>query len=128
MRGRRQLIAGRRVGEIEVEVLECLWRAERPLGVREVSAGLSGKPRAYTTVMTMLTRLVEKGLVRRHPAGRSFVYEPAGSREELVATAMRDLVANAADARAVLARFVDEISDDPELLSELARLIRETQP
>lgn len=123
-RGRkRHVVAGRRLGAVEAEVLEQLWRAERPLGVREVLARLSGRQRAYTTVMTMLTRLVEKGLVRRLAAGRSFVYEPAGSREELAASAIRDVLRAASDPQAVLARFVEQISDDPELLRQLRDVI-----
>jgi len=125
----RRLVAGRRVGAVEAEVLECLWRAGRPLSVREVIAELSGKRRAYTTVMTMLTRLVEKDLVRRLPAGRSFLYEPSGTEDELAAGALRDLLDATQDRRAVLARFVDQISDDPELLRQLREIVgREAEP
>ncbi|MER3410718.1 MAG: hypothetical protein C4306_11720, partial [Thermoleophilia bacterium] len=65
MRPRRRVVAGRRVGALEAEVLDILWSADRPLSVHEISAGLTGRPRAYTTVMTILTRLVDKGLVER---------------------------------------------------------------
>lgn len=117
------MIAGRRVGAIEGEVLERLWEAGRPLGVREVSEGLPGRPRAYTTVVTMLTRLVEKGLVRRIATERSFVYEAAGTPDELAAGAIRDVLRASRDPQAVLARLVEEISDDPELLRQLRRML-----
>lgn len=123
MRGKRRVIAGRRVGAIEAEVLECLWAAGRPFGVRDVMGSLSGKPRAYTTVMTILTRLIEKGLVRRLPAGRTFVYEPAGSEAELSAGVIREVLEGSRDPQAVLARFVEQISDDPDLLRELAEIL-----
>lgn len=122
MRGRR-LVAGRRIGVLESEVLELLWQAERPLGVRDVLERLSGRQRAYTTVITILTRLIEKGLVRRAPAGRSFVYEAAGTRDELAAEAIRDVLTASGDRRAVLAHFVEQISDDPDLLRQLAEII-----
>lgn len=62
--GRRQ-IAGRSLGGLEAELLEALWAADEPLGVRELSSMLAGPPRAYTTVVTVLTRLVDKGLLER---------------------------------------------------------------
>lgn len=121
--GKRRVVAGRRIGAVEAEVLERLWDAGRPLGVREVMARLTGKPRAYTTVVTMLTRLVEKGFARRLPAGRAFVYEAAGSQEELAAGAIRDVLRASGDPRAVLARFVEQMADEPELLRQLAELV-----
>ena len=125
MRARRRVIADRRIGALEAEVLERLWAAERPLTVHEISAGLSGRPRAYTTVMTILTRLVEKGLVKRSRAGRSYVYTASGTQEEIAAGAIRDVLRASRDPRAVLARFVEEIADDRELLDELARIVEQ---
>ncbi len=124
MRPRRRLLAGRRMGALEAEVLEQLWQAERPLTVQEVSSALSGRPRAYTTVMTILTRLAEKGLVERSRVGRSYVYRASGSQEEMAARAIHDVLRASRDPQAVLARFVEEIADDRELLDELARVVR----
>lgn len=104
-------------------MLDRLWEADGPLGVRDLCDLLSGRPRAYTTVMTILTRLIEKGLVRRMPAGRSFVYEPAGSEDELAAEAIGETLRRARDPEAVLAHFVDEISDDPRLLRRLREIV-----
>lgn len=123
MKAKRRVVAGRRVGAIEAEVLDCLWEAEGPLGVREISARMSGRPRAYTTVMTMLTRLIEKGLVRRIPSGRSFVYEPMGTQDELAAGAIREVLDGSGNPQAVLAHFVERIAEDPELLRQLAEIV-----
>lgn len=127
--GMRRVVAGRRIGAVEAEVLERLWEAGRPLGVREVMARLTDRRRAYTTVVTILTRLVEKGLARKIPAGRTFVYEAAGSREELAADAISKVLEASEDPRAVLSRFVERLSDDPDLLRQLADLVeREGRP
>lgn len=120
---KRRFVAGRRMGAIEAEALERLWGVGRPLTVREVSEGLSGKARAYTTVMTILTRLAEKGLVRRIPSGRTFLYEASGSQDELAAGMIRDVLRGSGDPEAVLARFVEQISDDPELLRRLREFV-----
>lgn len=110
-------------------MLERLWEAGRPLGVREVMARLTDRRRAYTTVVTILTRLVEKGFARKIPAGRTFLYEAAGSREELAADAISKLLEASEDPRAVLTRFVERLSDDPDLLRQLAELVeREGRP
>lgn len=116
-------MAGRRLGAVEAELLERLWEADRPVSVREIAATLSGRPRAYTTVVTMLTRLIEKGLVRRLPAGRSFVYEANGSPDEIAAGALRNVLRGVRDPQAVLARFVEDLSEDPALLRHLAEIV-----
>jgi predicted transcriptional regulator len=55
------LVAGRRVGDLESEILEVLWSARGWLSGREVWERLGDGSRAYTTVMTVLGRLVEHG-------------------------------------------------------------------
>jgi predicted transcriptional regulator len=121
---RKRLVAGRRIGAVEAEVLECLWEAGRPQSVHDVMQALSGERRAYTTVVTMLTRLVEKGFVRRMPDGRSFLYEASGTEDELAGDAIRDVLEATRDRKVVLARFVDQISDDPELLQHLREIVK----
>lgn len=103
---RTLLVAGRRLGRLEADVMELFWSREEPLRVDDVLCALRGPRRAYTTVMTILTRLVAKGLVRRERLGRSFVYRPAGTREELAAQSLRDILTGTDDPQAVLARFV----------------------
>jgi predicted transcriptional regulator len=125
--GPRQF-AGRRLGSLEAELLDALWKAGRPLETRELVAILPGKPRAYTTVVTVLTRLVGKGLVERSGDGRRFRYQPSGDPDQLTAKAIAELLAAADDRRAVLAHLVSSPAD-PELLAELAALLgRGSQP
>jgi predicted transcriptional regulator len=61
---------------LEAEVMDALWRADRPLLVREVVDRLNAgraRPLAYTTVMTVLSRLAGKGILVRGQQGRGFV-------------------------------------------------------
>jgi predicted transcriptional regulator len=120
----RRQIGGRQLGGLEAELLEALWAAAEPLGARELTSLLVGPPRAYTTVVTVLTRLVDKGLVERFGDGRRYLYQAAGDPDELTARAIEDLLAEAHDRRAVLAHLVTG-SHDPELLAELAQLLGE---
>ncbi len=114
---------GRRgAGELEGEVLAVLHAAERPLTPADVQGSLGGE-RAYTTVMTILTRLHTKGLATRIPAGRGFAYCPSQSEAETVARQMRTLLDVGTDKAAVLAQFFDKLAPDEEALLE--RLVEE---
>src|SRR5215471_9751156 len=92
----RRDIAGTRLGGLEAELMNLLWAAGEPLGVRELAARLPGPPRSYTTVVTVLTRLVGKGLVERAGDGRRYAYRPAGDRDQLTARAIEGLLADLA--------------------------------
>lgn len=68
---------------LEAEVMEEVWRRGEAT-VRMVLEALNAradKPRAYTTVMTIMTRLDEKGLLRRRREGKTDVYHAVLSRE-----------------------------------------------
>ncbi|HYY81448.1 MAG TPA: BlaI/MecI/CopY family transcriptional regulator [Actinomycetes bacterium] len=122
---RRQL-AGRRLGALEAEVMDYAWRRGDWVGVNDILATLHGQRRAYTTVMTIVTRLCDKGLLERERRGRGFVYRPALSQEELAARALRDVLASTDDPQAVLARFVEELEASPQLLARLRALAHDT--
>ena len=72
------------LGELETAVMEEVWRRGEAT-VRDVHGALNAsapRERAYTTVMTVMTRLCEKGMLSRARRGRRDVYRPTGSREE----------------------------------------------
>ena len=77
---------------LELHCLNALWSlGEGGVGdVRRVVG--QSRPLAYTTIMTVLERLVRKGKIARRKAGRAFVYSPATSRDELRRTAIRELL------------------------------------
>jgi predicted transcriptional regulator len=114
---------GRRRGALEQEVLGCLAAAGRPLTVAEVLSDL-GDGLAYTTVMTALSRLHLKGVLRREAAGRAFAYsapaDPAVIGASVTARRMSRLLDSGQDRADVLARFVADLSlEDERLLTEL---------
>ncbi len=75
---------------------------------------------AYTTVLTILSRLVDKGLVTRRKEGRGYAFAPARDEAAHTAGRMRSLLEHGSDREAVLARFVDELSaEDERLLQRL---------
>jgi predicted transcriptional regulator len=112
--------SGRRArGELESDVLAALWAADGPLTAREVRERLSGDL-AYTTVLTILSRLHGKGMLVRHREGRGYAYEPARDEASHTAQRMHSLLKGGSDRQAVLARFVSELSEqDEHLLHQL---------
>ena len=112
--------AGRRAaGELEATVLAVLQGAGAPLSPGEVRERIGG-PLAYTTVVTILSRLHAKGVLERHKAGRAYLYSPVADEPGLAARRMARVLDGEADREAVLARFVSALSDsDEELLRRM---------
>ena len=70
------------LGPLETAVMERLWK-RRQATVREVVDDLTrSRSLAYTTVMTIMTRLHRKGLLTRDRDGKTYVYRPAYTRDE----------------------------------------------
>ena len=118
--------AGRRAaGELEAAVLAVLQGAGAPLSPAEVRERIGG-PLAYTTVVTILSRLHAKGVLERHKAGRAYLYAPVADQPGLAARQMARVLDSEADREAVLARFVSSLSGSDEEL--LRRMLGEPPP
>ena len=112
-------MARRPAGGLEQDVLAVLAAAREPMTPAEVQVVLDDDL-AYTTVMTALTRLHEKGAVTRERAGRGYAYTWAADTSTLTARRMRRLLDHGADRESVLASFVAELGpDDGRLLAQL---------
>ncbi|MET7270547.1 BlaI/MecI/CopY family transcriptional regulator [Streptomyces flaveolus] len=108
-------------GELEALVLSVLREAEGPATAGWVQQRLGGDL-AYTTVVTILTRLLDKGAVSRERAGRSFAWTPAADQAGLAARRMRKVLDAESDRGAVLASFVTGLDPaDERLLRDLLR-------
>lgn len=111
----------RGAGELESEVLAALWAADRPLTTAEVHQAVDSDL-AYNTVLTILTRLLEKGLVDRTAEGRRHVYRPIKGAEDLAAEQMQALLRRGPDRQGVLQRFATSLSEeDAEALRTILR-------
>lgn len=111
------------LGSLEAKIMDVIW--DRPgeyLAVRDV-LGLLGSGLAYTTVMTVMNRLYEKGLLRRRRDGRAWSYREALSREAWAATSMTDALRAAKDRRGALLHFVADLGADEA--AALRRLLGE---
>jgi len=106
-------------GILEQEVAAALAASAGPMTPAQVRDQLGGDL-AYTTVMTVLARLSDKGLVTRKRVGRAYAYTAIRDEAEVTARQMQRLLDAGDDRAAVLSRFVGVLSDDDEhLLIEL---------
>jgi predicted transcriptional regulator len=108
-------------GDLQAEVMAAVWR----LGEAKVEDVRAQQPRrrrsAYTTIQTVMNRLVERGLLRRERRGNAFVYRARYDEGDYLARAIGERLAEASpDARrAALHHLVGGL--DPDDLEELAR-------
>jgi predicted transcriptional regulator len=108
-------------GTLEQEVVAALAAASAPMTPAQVRDHLGGDL-AYTTVMTVLARLSDKGLVTRQRIGRAYAYTAVRDEAEITARQMQRLLDAGDDRAAVLSRFVGVLSNDDErLLIDLLR-------
>ena len=103
------MVKRRPMGALEAEVSAALWASDRALTPAEVRDAVGGDL-AYTTVMTILSRLWQKGRLERERVGRAYAYRPAVDEAEHFAGRMHETLAEAKDREAALSRFVDELT------------------
>jgi predicted transcriptional regulator len=111
-------------GPLEGEVMEVVWGAAGPVAVREVVDALNDgrrEPLAYTTVMTVMSRLAEKHRLTRRKEGRGYLYE--ASAADAAGIAVKDLLRD--HGGAAIAHFVEEVRDDPAAIRRLRRLLED---
>lgn len=108
----------------ELRIMEALWERRRAT-VADVAAGLPAPPLAYTTVLTMLRILEQKGVVGREADGRAHIYYPLVEREEAARSAVGEIVrsffANSKSALAV--RLMSEARPSQDELTAIKALI-----
>ena len=108
----------------ELEVLKFLWD-RGPSTVREVMDELNRRrERAYTTVMSLLNVMTDKGLLVRQSDGRAFLYSARVQREKTLGRMLNDLLGRAFEGSA--ASLVAHLLDQAEPSEAELRKIRET--
>lgn len=113
----------------ELEVLKVLWD-RGPSTVRDVMEVLNAaRPRAYTSVMSLMNVMSDKGLLVREPQGRAFVYRPKVERQRTLRRMVGDLVGRAFEGSAheLVAHLLDQTKPTAEELDEIQRTIAEYQ-
>lgn len=116
------------LGDLEARVLRATWQLRRPATAREVHERVVRTHHVeLMTVITVLNRLVDKGVLSRAKRDDVFHYEACFGEEEFISLASRRVVEGilSLGPEAVSASLVDVLAKrDPEQLAELGRLVR----
>ncbi|WP_051480629.1 BlaI/MecI/CopY family transcriptional regulator [Cellulomonas sp. KRMCY2] len=111
-----------RLGALERQVMDVLWSCADELCTRRVLERLTTTTLAYTTVATVLTNLMRKGLVERVSTERAWSYRPRLERSEYVAGLMAQELAASDDRPGTLRDLVRALgSDDRAALRDALR-------
>lgn len=117
------------LGELELAIMQIAW-ARDSVTVRDVVTALRKRRPAYTTIMTVMGRLAQKGLLTQTKEGKAHVYCAAMTRETFEAQAasvvLHSLLTDFGEI--ALAQIIKELSQtDSEQLARLAELARAAQ-
>jgi predicted transcriptional regulator len=112
--------------EQELEIMKVVWEHEAST-VRDVyEALLERRKVAYTTVMTMMKILEQKGYLKKTQVDRAYIYRPAQPKRQVIGAMVRDFVNRVfnGSAEPLLVHLVEENNLTREDLEEIARLRR----
>lgn len=116
------------LGEAELAVLRVLWESG-PQTVREVMDRLHerGRKVAYTTVLTFLTRLEQKGVVSSDKDEHAYVYRARVTREQIAKSRVRSLLDQLYDGAAapMVLHLIEHERFTEEEIAQLRRLLKE---
>jgi BlaI family transcriptional regulator, penicillinase repressor len=111
----------------ELEIMKVVWNRGSST-VREVYEELLKRRRiAYTTVMTMMGTLEQKGRLRKSEQGRAYVYMPVESQTKVVGSMVQEFVKRVFNGSAtpLLVHLVENMEGDGEQIEEIRSLLKE---
>ncbi|MEX2215487.1 MAG: BlaI/MecI/CopY family transcriptional regulator [Phycisphaeraceae bacterium] len=111
----------------ELEVLHALWE-HGAMTVRQTMETLEHRAdRAYTSLMSLMNVMTEKGLLKRSPRGRAFVYAAAVKRDPTLGSMLGDLLTRAFDGstKLLVTQLLDQANPSDNELAEMRRIIRD---
>ena len=106
----------------ELAIMKVVWKLEQAT-VRDVYEAIREKrPIAYTTVMTMMRILEEKGYLKKNRTERAYLYKPARARQQVIGAMVRDFVDRVFDGAA--SGLLVQLAKDGKLSKDERRQIR----
>ncbi len=118
---------GQVMGDLEKGIMEYLWKHGKA-PVKDVYEFLSSEKKiAYTTVITVMNRLLDKNILKREKSGKVYIFEPIVDKDEYKEFISEKVIRGLMeiDGEKAISAFVDKVIEDPEELEYLSRLIEE---
>ena len=118
------------LGDLEHDIMAVLWKGGEAT-VRQVHQTLETKREiAYTTVMTVMSRLGKKGLLAKSRVGNAFTYTPTCTREQFTQLSLKRVFSGLLRdfSSPAIHQFVEALANQhPEELAELAQAVKKMQ-
>lgn len=113
------------LGPLEQKIMDIIWHSALPLKPAEVKKKLKGDY-AYTTIMTVLSRMVEKKILKRQLAGKAYYYSAAKSKPAFAKNCLCGFFDKLVDSYGDLAisHFVDTVKKDKRSLKLLKEYLK----
>ncbi|OKL35587.1 BlaI/MecI/CopY family transcriptional regulator [Domibacillus mangrovi] len=115
-------------GPLEAKIMDILWSGEERT-IKDVQLELEKeKATNFNTVMTVMNRLVEKGLLQKRAEGRTTMFKPVLTREEFINTQSKEMTHELMDefGSVVVSHMIDALDDaDDDLVAQLEQKIKE---
>lgn len=115
------------LGPLEADIMQIIWKNQK-VTVQDVFDALSAERSiAYNTVMTVMTRLAQKGMLRRQKVGRAFLYYPTTSKADVAKGMLQyviDKIFGGAKAP-VFSQLLEDTTLSQEELAYLEQLVKE---
>jgi BlaI family penicillinase repressor len=111
----------------ELEVLRVIWERGSAT-VREIMGELEQtRPRAYTSVMSLMNVMADKGFLKREENGRAYIYSARAPRDKTLTRMVGELLERAFDgsASALVTHLLEQTSPSSEELVEIEKTIAE---
>lgn len=124
---REKSVEIKQIGDLEADIMGVVWEKGKATVQEVLDALAPHRTLAYTTVMTVMSRLAEKGLLTREKEGRAFVYSPAVPQERTAGSLLQSLVRrlyDGATGKAIAQLLETEEDVDDAELERLEQLIR----
>ncbi len=115
--------------EAELEILHVLW-AHQPSTVREIVDVLNQtRPRAYTSILSMMNVMLDKGLVQRKLRGRAHVYTAKKTRNATLGGVVKDLLGRAfqGSTTSLITQVLEQSNPTTEELAQIRQAIEQWQ-
>ncbi|OXS77404.1 BlaI/MecI/CopY family transcriptional regulator [Domibacillus enclensis] len=114
-------------GPLEAKIMDVLWQGER--SIKDVQHELEKeKSTNFNTVMTVMNRLVDKGILIKRTEGRASIFSPVQSREEFVNTQSKEMTQELMDefGSVVVSHMIEALDEaDEALVAQLEQKIKD---
>ena len=110
----------------ELELMKIIWRHDEPVTVRDVYEELrTRRPVAYTTVLTSMKTLEQKGYLKATQLDRAYLYRPARPKQQVITDMVRDFVERVfnGSSRPLVLHLLEDNQISESELREITRML-----